>query len=135
MAFPIIGEKKISLSLNPKETSKEIAHSKVLQMLEVKMGDRYNKSQILDAMEEFFVLTSEFVSLRSKAIYPTSYLTHIKDEHFIMEKRHGQFRFVIDSYVLEQGFFRRVIIQIYPQIPAESSALFTLFLVPKTCDG
>jgi hypothetical protein len=134
LAFPIIGEKKISLSLNAKETAKEIDHSELLLAIEKQIGDRYNKDQIVNAMEEFFVLTSEFLYYRSKENFPAAYTARIENNHFFMQRPHAQFRFEVESYDEEHGFFRRVLVKIFPLTGDVAAPLFTLFLVPETCD-
>jgi hypothetical protein len=134
LAFPVVGEKNISLSLDPKETAKEIHQSQVLQMIEEKIGERYNKKQIMNAMEEFFVLTSEFLYYRSKDKFPSVYTSRFENDHFYMQRTHGQFRFEVESFAEEGGFFKRVLVKIYPLDPASMAPLFTLFLVPETCD-
>jgi hypothetical protein len=134
MAFPIVGEKKLSLSLNPQEAAKEINRSELLQAIESQIGERYNKEQIRNAMEEFFVLTSDFLYYRTKNKYPSNYTERIENDHFFMQRPHAQFRFEIESYNEENGFFRRVIVKIFPLTPVASPALFTLFLVPETCE-
>jgi len=134
LAFPIIGEKKISLSLNAKKTAREINQSELMQTIENQIGERYNKKQILAALEEFFVLTSEFLYYRSKETFPTTYTARIENNHFIMQRPHAQFRFEVESYDEQQGFFRRVLVKIFPLTPDKSESLFTLFLVPETCD-
>lgn len=134
LAFPIIGEKKLSLSLNPKETAEEISHSDFLQTIESRIGEHYNKAQIMSALEEFFVLTSEFLYYRTKEKFPTSYTARIEKDHFFMERPHAQFRFEVESFNEENGFFKRVLVKIFPLKPESSSALFTLFLVPETCE-
>jgi hypothetical protein len=133
-SFPIVGEKKISLSLNPKETAQEINRSELLKAIESQIGERYNKQQILNALEEFFVLTSEFLYYRSKDKLPTSYTAHFENDHFFIQRPHDQFRFEVESFDEEQDFFRRVIIKIFPLKADLSLPLFTLFLVPETCD-
>lgn len=134
MAFPIIGEKKVSLSLNPKIAAKEIGRSNVLKMIEEKIGDRYNKKQIVDAMEEFFVLTSEFLSYRSKEKFPPSYKARLENDHFFMQRPHAQFRFEVEGFAEEKGYFKRVLVKIYPKEQDAAQPLFSLFLVPETCD-
>lgn len=134
LAFPIIGEKKLSLSLNPKETAKEISHSDLLQTIESHIGDPYNKAELMKALEEFFVLTSEFLYYRSNEKFPTSYATRMENEHFFMERPHAQFRFVVESFNEDNGFFKRVLVKIFPLKPESAQSLFTLFLVPETCD-
>lgn len=134
LAFPIIGEKNLSLSLNPKETAREITHSDLLQTIESHIGDHYNKAQLMNALEEFFVLTSEFLYYRTNEKFPTSYISRTEKDHFFMERTHAQFRFEVESFDEAHGFFRRVLVKIFPLRPESSSALFTLFLVPETCD-
>lgn len=133
-AFPIIGEKRLSLSLNPKEAAKEINRSEILQAIESQISNHYNKVELLQAMEEFFVLTSEFLYYRSNLKFPSSYTTRIENDHFIMGRTHSRFRFEVESYDEGQGFFKRVVVKIFPITPSASAALFTLFLVPEACD-
>ncbi len=134
LAFPIIGEKKVSLSLDPKVTAKEINRSELLKMIEGQIGERYNKEQIMNAMEEFFVLTSEFLYYRSREKFPTSYTFRHENEHFYMQRPHAQFRFEVEGFEEVEGFFRRVLVKIFPLSPESSASLFTLFLVPETCE-
>jgi len=134
LAFPIIGERKISLSLDPKITAKEISQSAVLSLIEDKIGNRYNKVQVMQAMEEFFVLTSEFLYYKSKDKLPPVYQVKFEGDHFFLVRNHGNFRFEIESYAPENEFFRRVLVKIFPIENANSSPLFTMFLVPETCD-
>jgi hypothetical protein len=134
MDFPIIGEKKLSLSLIPKEANSEITHSELLHLIESQIGERYNKVQIVNAMEEFFVLTSEFLYFKSQGKLASAYSTHFENNHFIMQRLHGQFKFEVEGYDEEHGFFRRILVKIYPKSPDSDSSLFSLFLVPETCD-
>jgi hypothetical protein len=134
MAFPIVGEKKLSLNLNPQEAAKEVNRSELLQAIESQIGERYNKEQIRNAMEEFFVLTSDFLYYRSKDKFPTHYTSKLDNDHFTLQRLHAQFRYEIESFNEEGGFFRRVIVKISPLTPIASPALFTFFLVPETCE-
>jgi hypothetical protein len=51
-----------------------------------------------------------------------------------MQRPHGDFRFEVESFNEEEGFFRRVLVKIFPLSGDIATPLFTLFLVPETCD-
>lgn len=132
--FPIVGERKMILDLDPRKTAQKLNHSQIVRLLQSQIGEREDKENIIQAVEEFFVLTSEFIQFRAVNKFPEIYETEFKNDHYILKRIHGDHLFVVDSFILNKDFFERVIVKVFPNKSSESSPILTLFLVPETCE-
>jgi len=131
--FPIVGEKIVSMSLNPKDTAKELSKSGFIRLLKSEVGENENQEMIFMAVEEFIVLTSEMVQFHVKNKIPTHYQHHIKDGHFVMQRSHGDFDYLVDSFDLDEKFFKRLVMKIQSKNQLQNDPILTLYLVPETC--
>lgn len=132
--FPIVGETKITLNLNSKEILKQINHSDLVAFLEKNVGRRDDRDQIIKAIEEFFILTSDFVYHRTSGIYPTHFVSKIENDHFILERITPNYSFQIDNFSENKSYFERTTFKIFLTIAAPTDPIMTLFLVPQSCD-
>ncbi len=132
--FPIVGERQMSISLNPKEAAKLLNHSSVVRMLESSIEDRADRENIINAVHEFYVLTSEFVSLKSKNQFSNVYSIEDKNQHFVISRNHGGFVYEIDAYSPNEKFYERVVMKISDPKYRQNGPILSLFLVPEACE-
>jgi len=132
--FPIVGERQMSISLNPKEAAKLLNHSSVVRMLESSIEDRADRENIINAVHEFYVLTSEFVSLKSKNQFSNVYSVEDKNQHFVISRNHGGFVYEIDAYSPNEIFYERVVMKISDPKYRQNGPILSLFLVPESCE-
>ena len=131
--FPVVGEKALYISLDPARMSNEIKSSEISLMLKDQLNDNPNKKNIVKAIEEFFIFTSDFMRFKADKIYPRHYSSSFIDDHFILERTDGAYRFVIDNYVSNEKFYERSVFKIFDK-DLSPSPILTLFLVPQTCE-
>ena len=96
--FPIIGETKVDLSLNPKEVSKNIGRSELISVLREQVGDRADLEEVIKTVEEFFVFASDFIHYKALKVYPAHFTTSLENDHFNMERSTPHYRFQIDNF-------------------------------------
>jgi hypothetical protein len=132
--FPIIGETKVSLSLNPNEVSKQIGKTELVEVLREKVGDRSDRDQIVKTIEEFFVFASDFIRYKAAGTYPTHFSSTSLNNHFIMFRETPHYRFSVDNYSDNQNYFERTVFQIFLKSRSATDPIMTLFLVPQNCD-
>ena len=132
--FPIVGETKVSLSLNPKEVSKQMNHSQLMEILQERIGDRSDRDQIVKAIAEFFVFSSDFIHYRAAEVYPTHFNAITKDDHFILERETPHYKFMIDNFADNQKYFERTVLKLFLKSNSQTDPIMTLFLVPQSCD-
>ena len=132
--FPIIGESKVSLSLNPKEVSKQIGHSELVEVLKEQVGERSDSDQIVKTIEEFFVFASDFIHYKSLAVYPTHFTSSFSNNHFILERVTPHYIFQVDNFSESENYFERTVFKIFFKTSSKTNAVMTLFLVPQSCD-
>lgn len=132
--FPIVGEKKLTLSLDPKKTAQKINHSQMVRLIESQIEEREDKESIIESVEEFFVLTSEFVQFKALNKTPTHYKATVKDDHFLLRREHGQSLFEIDAFVQNEKYFERVILKVFPKNNSQNDPILSLFLIPEACE-
>lgn len=131
--FPVIGEKAIFISLNPKLMNEQIKSSEISVMLSDQLGNNPNKIRIVKAIEEFFVFVSEFMQFKAANAYPEHYLPSFIDGHFVLERSTKSYRFTVDNFSSNEKFYERSIFKIFIK-DYSSSAILTLFLVPESCE-
>lgn len=122
------------LSLDPKVAAKKVNHSSMVRMLESSIGDRNDKEKILKAVEEFYLITSEFVKNKSLNKFPEDFEANEKDGHFVMTRMQNDFEYQIDSYVPNENFYERVVMKISNRENRQNGTILTLFLVPEACE-
>jgi hypothetical protein len=132
--FPIVGEKRISLGLNPRDTAKTISHSDFVTLLKDQIGNREDRDQIINGVEEFFVLTSEFVQFRAKSQFPEIYKIEVTDDHFKLQRSHGGYLYEVDSSSDNQKYFERVFLRIFKEKSTSTGSILTLLLIPEACE-
>ncbi len=132
--FPIIGESKVSLSLNPKIASKEIAHSEIVDVLKEQLGDRADRDQIISTLKEFFVFASDFIRFKVLGTFPSQFVTSFENDHFKLTRETPHYRFEVDNFSENPRFFERTVFKIYLKSMPNSNSAMTLFLVPQSCD-
>jgi hypothetical protein len=132
--FPIVGEKKMALSLDPRVTAKHVNQSQLVRLIERQMDERSDKENIIEGVQEFLVLTSEFVQFKAQKKIPTLYNFSEKDGHYFLKREHGDHLYEIDAFVLNEKFFERVVIKIYSKLNVQNGPILTLFLIPETCE-
>ncbi|MGZ3787294.1 MAG: hypothetical protein ACXVLQ_02155 [Bacteriovorax sp.] len=131
--FPVIGESRLSLSLNPKEVSRQIGRSELVELLREKVGEREDRDQIVKTIEEFFVFASDFVRYKAVAVYPGHYSSSTDNDHFLLWRDTPHYKFSVDNYSANQTFFERTVFKIF-QKTGSTDPIMTLFLVPQSCD-
>ncbi len=131
--FPIVGEKLLSLSLNPEVVNRDIKNSEISELLKDHIGPREDRARIAKAVEEFFVFASDFLRFRANDIVPSHYALEMKDGHFLLERTTPSYRFVVDNFAANEKFFERTVFKIYIK-DHSPDAIVTLFLVPQACE-
>lgn len=134
LAFPIVGEQKVSLSLDPVQVSNSIYRSDFLALLKDKIPKRADSEQIVRAVGEFFVFSADFASAVVDGKWPQQYKAQQIDDHFVMVRETPHYKFVIDNSSDNQRFFERNQYKIFLRSLSETEAVMTLFLIPSTCD-
>ena len=132
--FPIIGESKVSLSLNPREVSKQIGHSQLVEVLQEQVGDRTDRDQIVKTIEEFFVFASDFIHYKTSGVYPTHFKASSENEHFILNRETPHYHFQVDNFSENPKYFERTVFKIFLKSTSLTDPIMTLFLVPQSCD-
>lgn len=132
--FPIIGETRVSLSLNPKEVSKKINHTELVEMLKEKLEQRADRDQIVKTIEEFFVFASDFIRYKASGSYPISFLSSFENNHFILARETFLYNFQVDNFSENQIYFERTVFKIFLKSSSVIDPILTLFLVPQSCD-
>ncbi len=132
--FPIIGESLVSLSLNPKEVSKQIGKTELVAVLRDKVGDRPDSDQIVKAIKEFFVFASDFVRYRALMAYPGHFASNSDNDHFVLFRETPHYKFVVDNFSENQTYFERTVFKIFLKTEPSTDPVMTLFLVPQSCD-
>lgn len=137
--FPIIGETLVSLSLVPRLVSKQIGGTQLVAILREKIGDRADRDQIIKAIEEFFVFSSDFLRHVESGEYPKYYEASLNNEHFLLTRQTTHYKFEIDNFSENETYFERVVFRIYLKSSTPTGTAtdptMTLFLVPQTCDS
>lgn len=131
--FPLVGEKMLSLSLNPEVVNRDIKNSEISELLKNEIGGRQDRARIAKAVEEFFVFASEFLRYRAAGIVPAHYAVQLKDDHFLLERTTPSYRFVVDNFAANEQFYERSVFKIYIK-DHSPDAIVTLYLVPQTCE-
>ena len=131
--FPVVGEKAIYISLDPKLMSNEIKSSEISSMLNDQLNDNPNKKTIVKVIEEFFIFTSDFMRFKADKIYPKHYSAIFVDDHFIMERTDKAYRFAIDNFASNEKFYERSVFKIFHK-DLSPNPILTLFLVPQICE-
>lgn len=132
--FPIIGERELSLSLNPAIVNKTIKESEIAELLKEQLGERTDRQRISKSIEEFFVFASDFMRFRSKNIYPKHFSSSFRNGHFILERSTTSYRFVVDNFSDNEKFYERSVFKIFIN-NLSTDPILTLFLVPQACDS
>ena len=132
--FPIIGESKVSLSLNPKEVSRQMSRSQLMELLQEQIGERTDRDQIVKTIEEFFVFSSDFIRYKASNVYPAHFTAISNNDHFILERSTPHYKFMVDNFSDNQKFFERTVLKIFLKTTSETDPIMTLFLVPQSCD-
>jgi hypothetical protein len=133
--FPIIGETKVSLSMNPKEVSRQIGKTELVEFLREKLGDRPDSPQIVKTIEEFFVFASDFIRYRSSGIYPTHFVSSSLNDHFLLSRETPNYLFVVDNFSDNKIYFERTVFKIFHRSSLSADPIMTLFLVPQVCES
>jgi hypothetical protein len=133
--FPIIGETKVSLSLSPKDVSKQIRHSDLVDLLREKVGDRSDNAQVVKTIEEFFVFASDFIRYKAANTYPSHFDSRLLNDHFLMSRETSSYLFAVDNFSENQTYFERTVFKIFLKSTSLSDPIMTLFLVPQVCES
>ena len=132
--FPIIGETSVSLSLNPKEVSRQMGHSNLVAILKDRVGEREDRDQIVKTIEEFFVFASDFIHYKSTGIYPAHFKSSSENNHFILGRETPHYIFQVDNFAESENLFERTVFKIFLRSTSINNPIMTLFLVPQSCD-
>jgi hypothetical protein len=132
--FPIIGETKVGLSLNPREVSRQIGHSELVGVLKEKIGERDDRDQILKTIEEFFVFASDFIHYKASGVYPTHFTSSFLNDHYILERNTSHYDFQVDNFSEGSNYFERSVFKIFLKSSSITNPIMTLFLVPEACE-
>lgn len=133
--FPIIGETKVSLSLNPQEVSRQIGRTELVELLREQLGERADSSQIVKTIEEFFVFASDFIRYKASSVYPAHFSASSLNDHFLLSRETPNYLFVVDNFSANETFFERTIFKIFLKAQASADPIMTLFLVPQVCES
>jgi len=127
LAFPIIGEQKVVLSLDPAEVSKNIYRSDFLGLLKDRIPERSDRDEIVRTVGEFFVFSSDFASALIDDKWPLQYKAKQIDDHFVMVRETPHYKFVIDNFSENKHFFERNQYKIFLRSLSETEPVMTLF--------
>lgn len=131
--FPIRGQSKISLSLDPLIAKSTVARSNLISIFKERVQGQANATELTNALISFFEMTSEFVAARSRGLFPDSFNAVLENNHFILLRQSPQFKFEIDNFAFNQKYFERTELKIYSTESTSTSPVMTLFLVPSNC--
>lgn len=132
--FPIVGETRVSLSLDPREVSRNIGKAQLFEVLREKISDRSDREQVLKTIEEFFVFASDFIKYRAALIYPKHFQANSDNEHFVLSRQTPHYQFVVDNFADNETYFERTVFKIFLTSPGHTDPIMTLFLVPTNCE-
>lgn len=132
--FPIIGETKVELSLNPKTVSKQIGNSELVEVLQERIGDRADRDELIKTIKEFFVFASDFIRHKASNVYPAHFSATFENEHFILNRITPHYKFQVDNFSENPTYFERTVFKIFQTSTPNSTPVLTLFLVPDSCD-
>lgn len=131
--FPVVGERELSLSLDPSVVNRTIKSSQITDLLKEQLGERPDQQRISKAIEEFFVFASDFMRFRANNNYPAHFQSSLMNDHFILERSTNSYRFVVDNFSANEKFFERTVFKIFIK-NLSNDPILTLFLVPQSCD-
>lgn len=131
--FPVIGERFLKFSLDPRYAQKAANSSEITEMLKKQIGNRSDSAEISKGIEEFFIYSSEFMRFKAIKKYPTQFSAVSRGDIFIMQKTSDNYLYTVESSVLNQNFFERVQFKIFSKSKI-SSPIMTLFLIPQSCE-
>lgn len=130
--FPVVGEKLLTINLDPVVMNNVVKDSQLAQFLQEKVPESPNKKRIMKSVAEFFVFSSEFMRARVYKTLPKNYESSFKDEHFLLERQTPSYRFLVDNYSVNNRFYERTIFQIFIK-KYSPDPILTLFLAPTDC--
>lgn len=132
--FPIFGETKVSLSLNPKEVSKEMKHDQLVELLKEQIGERSDRDEIIKTIEEFFVFSSDFIHYKASQVYPSHFTSNLANDHYLLSRETPHYVYAVDNFAANDKYFERTVFKIFLKSRSISDPIMTLFLVPQSCD-
>ena len=133
LEFPVIGERRVALSLSPSDVNKVIKNSEIIELLKDYLNERHDRDKISKAIEEFFVFTSDFLRFKSNNIVPVHYDITLKNDHFLLEKSTQTYRFLVDNFDLGESFYQRFVLKLFIN-DYGNEPIVTLFLIPESCE-
>jgi len=125
----------VSLSLDPKQVSRQIGHTELVELLREKIGDRPDSGQLVKTIEEFFVFASDFIRYKSSNTYPSHFSSSSLNDHFLLSRETPNYLFVVDNFSDNEIYFERTIFKIFRKSSPTADPVMTLFLVPQACDA
>ncbi len=132
--FPIIGETKVELSLDPSVVSKQIGKTELAQVLREHIPERTDREEIIKTIEEFFVFSSDFIRYKAAGLYPTPFSSNSENGHFLLFRETSHYKFVVDNFSANETYFERTVFKIFLKSTSTTEPIMTLFLVPQSCD-
>lgn len=132
--FPIVGERMLTFSLDPQHANKKVTNSEITDLLKKQLGSGTNIEEVQNAIDAFFVLSSEFMRFKAINKYPGHYLDKSSEDNFILERQSNIYIYRVESSLLNENFFERVQFKIFNHQNL-SRPILTLFLVTESCEA
>jgi hypothetical protein len=131
--FPVIGEKQVVISLNPSEALKSLNRGTLYNVLKNEIDSDALRKQKIEALEEFFVVTSEFINWKSNNQFPTQFVSQFENEHFVLKREHGNYFYEVDAFYEGDLFYKRIILKNFQKKSNKEHSEIVLFLTSDSC--
>lgn len=132
--FPIKGETKVTLSLDAQVAGQQIKRAELVSFLKEQIGQRSDNSEIIKVIEEFFILSADFLRYQTAQTLPPSYQITTANEHFLLSRETESYTFIVDNFGDNGKYFERTLFKIISKTSLSQDPAMVLFLVPQICD-
>ncbi len=132
--FPLIGESRLALNLDPQNSANKIQEAQLLQLLYDKIHSRNDRAELIKAIQEFFSFSADFMRAVSNGKFPEDFNPSVSNEHFVLWRETPKYKFEVDSYAANRAFFERTQFKLFLKSKSFSESVMTLFLVPSNCE-
>lgn len=132
--FPVKGETKVSLSLDPDIVARQIKREELVSFLKEQVGDRADSAATLRSIEEFFLLAADFLKYHTAQSLPAHYTISTINEHFLLSRETDNYTFTVDNFGDNGKYFERTHFKIISKSALSQEPAMALFLVPQSCD-
>lgn len=132
--FPVVGERMINFSLDPRLANKKAINSEITDFLKKQLGSGSNIQEVAQAIDAFFIYSSEFMRFKAINKFPDHYLDKSSGDVFILERQSNMYIYRVESSILNEKFFERIQFKIFSQSNL-TKPILTLFLIAESCEA